>query len=217
MTASPPPTDRQALESELECGLTFLKIEVNQIVIKQLLDYLALLEKWNKVHNLTAIRDQHQMVSTHLLDSLAVLPHLPGGPLLDVGTGAGLPGIPLAMVRQDLAVTLLDNSQKRVAFLRQAIADFHLGNVQAVCHKVETWFPQMRFTCIISRAYAEIARFIESSQHLLAENGIFAAMKGRYPDDEINAIPPGFGVRKTIELAVPGLEAERHLILIGRA
>ena len=217
MTASPLPTDRQALESELECGLTFLKIQVNQIVTKQLLDYLALLEKWNKVHNLTAIRDQHQMVSTHLLDSLTVLPHLPEGPLLDVGTGAGLPGIPLAMVRQDLAVTLLDNSQKRVAFLRQAIADFHLSNVQAVCHKVETWFPQMRFNCIISRAYAEIARFIESSQHLLAEDGVFAAMKGRYPDDEIKAIPPGFGVRTTIELAVPGLEAERHLILIGRA
>ena len=182
-----------------------------------MLDYLVLLEKWNKVHNLTAIRDQHQMVSTHLLDSLAVLPHLPEGPLLDVGTGAGLPGIPLAMVRQDLAVTLLDNSQKRVAFLRQAIADSHLSNVEAVCHKVETWFPTMRFTCIISRAYAEIARFIESSQHLLAENGIFAAMKGRYPDDEIKAIPPGFSVRTTIELAVPGLEAERHLILIGRA
>lgn len=217
MTASPLPTDRQALKSELECGLTFLKINVNQLVIKQLLDYLALLEKWNKVHNLTAIRDQHQMVSTHLLDSLTVLPHLPEGPLLDVGTGAGLPGIPLAMVRQDLAVTLLDNSQKRVAFLRQAIADFHLSNVQAVCHKVETWFPQMRFNCIISRAYAEIARFIESSQHLLAEDGVFAAMKGRYPDDEIKAIPPGFGVRTTIELAVPGLEAERHLILIGRA
>lgn len=217
MTASPLPTDRQALKSELECGLTFLKINVNQLVIKQLLDYLALLEKWNKVQNLTAIRDQHQMVSTHLLDSLTVLPHLPEGPLLDVGTGAGLPGIPLAMVRQDLAVTLLDNSQKRVAFLRQAIADFHLSNVQAVCHKVETWFPQMRFNCIISRAYAEIARFIESSQHLLAEDGVFAAMKGRYPDDEIKAIPPGFGVRTTIELAVPGLEAERHLILIGRA
>lgn len=217
MSIDSPSPDRNLLGKKLECGLTSINISLNQQVTELLLDYLDLLQKWNRVHNLTSIRDPEKMVSTHLLDSLSVLPHLPGGPILDVGTGAGLPGIPLAAADLSLQITLIESNQKKAAFLRQAIAELKLPNVQVVCQKVEQWFPPSKFPCIIARAYAEISKFIASTKHLLAGNGFFAAMKGRYPEAEIRDIPHEFLVKQVIELKVPGLDAERHLVMIGRA
>jgi 16S rRNA (guanine527-N7)-methyltransferase len=217
MTAGVTPIDRAPLAQELAHGFASINVASNQSVIELMLDYLVLIQKWNRVHNLTAVRDTKKMVSTHLLDSLSVSPHLPDGPLLDVGSGAGLPGIPLAGANRNLQVTLIEASHKKAAFLRQAVAELRLTNVEVVCQKVEEWLPSARFQCIIARAYAEISKLIESSKHLLAENGIFAAMKGRYPEAEIEAIPQEYAVRKVIELKVPGLDAERHLILIGRS
>jgi 16S rRNA (guanine527-N7)-methyltransferase len=217
MTAGVTPIDRAPLAQELAHGFASINVASNQSVIELMLDYLVLIQKWNRVHNLTAVRDTKKMVSTHLLDSLSVSPHLPDGPLLDVGSGAGLPGIPLAGANRNLQVTLIEASHKKAAFLRQAVAELRLTNVEVVCQKVEEWLPAIRFQCIIARAYAEVSKLIESSKHLLAENGLFAAMKGRYPEEEIKAIPAGYAVRKVIELKVPGLDAERHLILIGRS
>ena len=217
MSINPTLLDRTSLAAQLECGLTSVNIALNQQVIDLLLDYLDLLQKWNRVHNLTSVRDPEKMVSTHLLDSLSVLPHLPGGPILDVGSGAGLPGIPLAAANSNLQITLIEANQKKAAFLRQAIGELRLSNVQVVCEKVDEWFPPALFPCIIARAYAEISKFIETSRHLLATNGVIAAMKGRYPETEIKGIPREFEVKRIIELKVPGLDAQRHLVMIGRA
>ena len=210
-------SNRDALLQDLECGLTLLNIIINQQVKLKLVDYLIFMEKWNQIHNLTAIRDPKLMVSTHLLDSLSVIPHIPSGILLDVGTGAGMPGIPLALTNPELQITLIESSQKRVAFLRQVASDLQIPNIKIVCEKVEMWKPNERFACIISRAFAEISKFVVSSGHLLAEDGVIAAMKGRFPQAEIESLPAGYRVNKIIELVVPGLNAERHLILIGRA
>ena len=217
MMAESTKSERDRLVPVLECGLTSLKIDTSQAIRNALLDYLELLEKWNRVHNLTAIRTAEAMVSTHLLDSLSVLPYLPRGELLDVGTGGGLPGIPLALVNGQLSVTLIESNQKKAAFLRQAVGELAIPNATVVCENVNQWHSPRKFACIISRAFAEISKFIASSRHLLAGGGIFAAMKGRYPDEEIKSIPEGFVLKQAIELNVPGLNAARHLLIIGRA
>ena len=183
----------------------------------KLLQYLALLEKWNQVYNLTAIRDTGRMVSGHLLDCLSVVPYLTGTRMLDAGSGAGFPGIPIAVARPDIQVALLDSNQKKAAFLRQAVADLQLKNAIVVCERVEAWHAGEKFDFIISRAFAEIAEFIALTKHLLAPRGVFVAMKGVYPFEEIERLPPDFRVRQTHALAVPGLEGERHLVLIERA
>ena len=211
------PIQHKQLAQQLECGLTSMKISMDHGIQILLLDYLKLLQKWNRVYNLTAVRDLEKMVSTHLLDSLAVLPHLPKGHILDVGAGAGLPGIPLAAATPSNQFSLIESNQKKSAFLRQAVAELKLANVRVFCLKVEDWLPPMKFNCIIARAYAELSKFIESSKHLLAPEGIFAAMKGRYPAAELEHIPKGYAAQKVIELQVPGLDAARHLVLVGRA
>lgn len=182
-----------------------------------LMQHIVLLEKWNRVHNLTAVRDRAKAVGVHLLDSLSVVPHLPGLRLLDAGSGAGFPGIPIAVARPDIEIELLDSNHKKYAFLRQAIAELGLKNATAVCERVESWSTDARFDCIVSRALAEIAEVVVWVEPLLAPGGVIAAMKGVYPFEEIERLPPGFRVRKVQALAVPGLGAERHLVLIERA
>jgi 16S rRNA (guanine527-N7)-methyltransferase len=177
---------------------------------------LGLLEKWNRVYNLTAIRDPGQMVSQHILDSLAILPHLGGRTLLDVGSGAGLPGIPIAIATPERAVTLLDSNQKKAAFLQQAVAELHLTNATVCRERIEAWHTERRFDVIVSRAFAELAEFVAAAAHLLATGGVLAAMKGVYPDEEIARLPDGFRVRAANRIAVPGLAAARHLILVER-
>jgi 16S rRNA (guanine527-N7)-methyltransferase len=205
------------LGRRLEKGVVELGLALGRSERSKLLQYLALLEKWNQVYNLTAIRDRGKMVSGHLLDCLAVVPYLTGARMLDAGSGAGLPGIPVAVARPDLQVALLDSNQKKAAFLRQAVADLQLKNATVVCERLEAWDAGEKFDLIISRAFAEIAEFIALATHLLAPGGVFAAMKGIYPFEEIERLPPGFRVQQVHAFAVPGLEAERHLVLIERA
>jgi len=155
------------------------------------------------------------MVSHHLLDSLAVAPHLHAKRLLDVGSGAGLPGIPLALVRPETHVTLLDSNHKKAAFLNQAVIELKLKNAEVIGERVESWQAQKRFDVIISRAFSDMGEFVRITRHLLAPGGLFAAMKGLYPYEEIEKLPPGCKVRQVLPLAIPGLEGARHLVLIG--
>ena len=205
------------LGRRLEKGVAELGLALGGGGRNKLIQYLALLEKWNQIYNLTAIRGGEKMVTGHLLDCLAVIPYMTGTRVLDAGSGAGFPGIPLAVARPDIQVALLDSNHKKAAFLRQAVAELQLKNVTVVCERVETWNAVEKFDCIISRAFAEIAEFIALTRHLLAPGGVLAAMKGVYPFEEIERLPPDFRLRQVHAFAVPGLEAERHLVLIERA
>ncbi len=205
------------LGRRLEEGLAELDLALGGEARAKLLEYLALLEKWNKVYNLTAIRDAEKMVSGHLLDCLAVVPYVSGAHVLDAGSGAGFPGIPLAVAKPDAQVVLLDSNHKKTAFLKQAVAELQLKNASVVCERVESWRPAEKFDCIISRALAEIAEFITLTMHLLAPGGVLVAMKGVHPFEEIGRLPRNFRVIHVRRLAVPGLGAERHLVLIERA
>ena len=200
----------------LEMGAAELGLALGRGERNKLLQYLALLEKWNQAFNLTAIRDVGRMVSGHLLDCLSVVPYLTGTRMLDAGSGAGFPGIPVAVAKPDIQVVLLDSNQKKTAFLRQAVADLQLKNATVVCERVEAWRTGEKFDFIISRAFAEIAEFVALTEHLLAPGGVFAAMKGVYPFEEIERMPPNLRVRQSHALAIPGLDAERHLVLIER-
>ncbi|MEO7402531.1 MAG: 16S rRNA (guanine(527)-N(7))-methyltransferase RsmG, partial [Burkholderiales bacterium] len=180
-------------------------------------EYVALIDKWNQVHNLTAIRGRANMITQHLLDSLAIQPFVVGRRrLLDVGTGAGLPGIPLAIANPELAVTLLDSSRKKVAFLQQAVGLLRLTNVATTADRVEDFRASAPFEVIVSRAFADLAEFVALSAHLLAPGGRFLAMKGLHPYDEIERLPAEFSVSAVHPLHVPGLKADRHLIVIQK-
>lgn len=205
------------LERQLDSGARALGLVLSPEALARLLRHIELLEKWNRVHSLTAIRDAARAISVHLLDSLSVVRHLRGRRLLDVGSGAGFPGIPIAIARADVEIDLLDSNHKKCAFLRQAVAELGLTNARVVCERVESWRPAQRFDCIISRALGEIAEVIAWVGHLLAPGGVIAAMKGVHPLEEIARIPSEFRVRQVHALAVPGLDAERHLVLIERA
>ena len=196
----------------LAAGLTALGIALPEAAQLKLLAFRDLLLKWNRTYNLTALRDPQQVISHHLLDALAILPHVGAGPLLDVGSGGGLPGIPLAIARPDLSVTLVDTVQKKAAFLQQAAIELELKSVAVHHARVEEMRGQ--YAQISSRAFAELARFISLTHHLLAPGGRWLAMKGARPDDEIKALPAGSEVEAIIPLAVPGLDAERHLIIL---
>lgn len=201
----------------LERGAQALGLELSSRAVEQLLAYLALMAKWNKTYNLTAVRDPLAMVSHHLLDSLAVLPHLPmpaRGTLADVGSGAGLPGIPLALVRPQWHVVLAEANQKKAAFLRQAAIELRLGNTEVHEGRVESWHPAERFALVISRAFARLGEFARACGHLPAGEGSLVAMKGALRDDELSEMS---GWRCTsVELRVPLLEAARHLVLCRR-
>jgi 16S rRNA (guanine527-N7)-methyltransferase len=203
-----------SLASELQQGINALRLKLSPQARQRLLDYLALLRKWNKVYNLTALREPQKMVSHHLLDSLAVVPHIEAQRILDVGSGAGLPGIPLAIARDDWRVTLLDSSHKKAAFLKQAAIELKLSNVTVCCERVEAWLPEQKFELIISRAFSDLAEFVTLSKHLLHEGGRFAAMKGVYPHEEIAQLPSSYRLERVIPLTIPGLKAQRHLVMV---
>ena len=200
---------------QLKRGLIALGLTLERDTQQRLLDYLALIEKWNRVYNLTAIREPEKMVSHHLLDSLAVAPHLHARRLLDVGSGAGLPGIPLALANPAMHVTLLDSNHKKAAFLSQALIELKLKNAVVCSERVEAWQTQDRFDVIISRAFSDMGEFVRVTRQLLAPGGMFAAMKGLHPYEEIDKLPPDCSVRQVLPLAIPGLEGARNLVLIG--
>jgi 16S rRNA (guanine527-N7)-methyltransferase len=196
----------------LAAGLATLGIDLPGAAQQQLLAFRDLLLKWNKTYNLTALRDPDQAISHHLLDSLAILPHVGAGALLDVGSGGGLPGIPLAIARPELAVSMVDTVQKKTTFLQQAVIELALKNVTVHHARVEAMPGQ--YAQISSRAFAELGLFVSLTRHLLAPGGRWLAMKGVRPDEEIQALPADVTVEAIIPLTVPGLAAERHLIIL---
>jgi len=200
-------------EAALDRGLAELGLALPDPARGQLLRYLELLSKWNRTYNLTAIRDTGQMVSHHVLDSLAVVPHLARGRLADVGSGAGLPGIPIAIAQPERDVVLNDASEKRAAFLRQAVIELALPNARVHAGRVEHWQPRERFAVVISRAFAQLAQFIAACRHLLAPGGVLAAMKGVLPVGELARAPTDAHCDQVVQLTVPLLGEARHLVL----
>jgi len=206
----------QPLLQPLSDGITALKLSVPAQAQQQLLDYIALLHKWNRVYNLTAIRDLNHMISHHVLDSLAALPALPEHALrlLDVGSGGGMPGLPFAIARPQWTVTLLDSNHKKTAFLQQAAIDLGLTNVTVMTARVEAYQPAMQFDVITSRAFSSLRDFVQLTRHLLAEQGRYAAFKGTSPSEEIAQLPADVVVDTPLALQVPGIQAERHLVMM---
>jgi len=207
-------TARAALQARLEQGIAALGLALPASAVQRLLDYQALLERWNAAYNLTAVRDPAEMVTRHLLDSLAILPYVQGETLADLGTGPGLPGIPLAIAAPGRQILLVDSNGKKVRFLREAIRALQLDGVRAVQSRVED--VEGTFDCITARAFASLADMLGWGGHLLAPGGVWLAMKGKAPDEELPGVPSGFAVRGIHALAVPGLDAERSLVVLGR-
>jgi 16S rRNA (guanine527-N7)-methyltransferase len=203
-----------SVQQQLAAGIAALDLALPAGAEAKLLDYLALLDKWNRVYNLTAVRDPERMVSHHLLDSLATVPFFQGESALDVGSGGGLPGIPLAIARPALRVTLIDSIAKKTAFLLQVKAELGLSNLAVVTGRVEDYRPDARFDVITSRAFSDLKEFVTLTRHLLKPSGHWLAMKGLYPHEEIAALPPGVKVSADHAIMVPGLEASRHLIVL---
>lgn len=203
------------LAQPLASGLSALGLDLNSAQQQKLLDYVALIAKWNKVYNLTAVREPEAMITQHLLDSLTVLPHLKQVTrLIDIGTGAGLPGIPLAIARPELQITLLDSIHKKTTFLRQACLELGLTNAEVVCERVEHFQPKLGYEAVISRAFADLGEFARLTAHLLAKGGKLYAMKGIYPHEELGRLPQQFKLEEVIPLTVPGMDANRHLVIL---
>ena len=198
---------------QLAVGIAAMKLDIGEPQQQKLLAYLALLQKWNKNYNLTALRDEAKMVSYHLLDSLTLLPYIRNvQTLADIGSGGGMPGIPAAICRPDLQMTLVDANTKKTAFLQQAAIELGLDNVSVFAGRVENL--HQTADIITSRAFAELADFVSLTRHLLHENSIWAAMKGAYPQDELFRLPENVEAYQTDRLSVPMLDAERHMVLL---
>lgn len=213
MSPSPSPYRRaRDPRAPLEAGLDALGLGAD--LADPLLVYLAELQKWNAAYNLTAIRDPDEMVVKHLLDSLVLLPHVEGR-LLDVGAGAGLPGIPLAIANPGLDVTVLDSNGKKVRFMRHAVRTLGLANVTVAEARAEAFRAEQPFGCIVSRAFASLADFFSGTEALLAPGGQWVAMKGKLDPEELAAVPARFVIRGTHRLQVPGLDEERHAVIAG--
>ena len=201
----------------LAAGAQQLGVKLDEKQQRQLLDYLTLMHKWNGVYNLTAIRDPEQMLIQHLLDSLAVVPAFETAQqVLDVGAGAGLPGIVLAIAQPDISVALIDTVQKKTAFLNQVKSELGLSNVTVHSGRVEHLPSARKYDVITSRAFASLSDFVTWSGHLLSENGCFLAMKGANPQEEIEQLPANWQVTEIRPLAVPELNAQRHLVVMGK-
>ncbi|GMR07875.1 MAG: 16S rRNA (guanine(527)-N(7))-methyltransferase RsmG [Gammaproteobacteria bacterium] len=210
---------RHQLEAQLSTGID--KLDLDPLLPKDtraaLVQFVLLLEKWNKTYNLTAVREPLQMVSRHLLDSLVVLPYLQGERIIDVGCGAGLPGIPLALASPDRQFVLLDSNSKKTRFVLQAVAELGLANVAVVQCRIEAYSPDKAFDTVIARAFSSPGDLIPLTQHLLAAGGNILAMQGKLTDEKKIQLPNSCEIKEIVELSVPGLDAERHLLWIRQA
>ncbi|QBB72265.1 16S rRNA (guanine(527)-N(7))-methyltransferase RsmG [Pseudolysobacter antarcticus] len=195
-------------------GLAALRLSPKSETIDQLLEYVALLARWNATYNLTSVRDPRDMLVRHILDSLAIAPYLRGANLADVGSGPGLPGIPLALLFPEREFVLIDANGKMARFMREAVRALGLSKVRIEQQRVEA--VQGSFDCVTARAFASLADMLALGGQLLAADGIWLALKGRYPEDEISALPVGFELAGSERLQVPGLDAERHLIIVRK-
>ena len=205
------------MTAALVAGLSALELDADIATRAMLAQYIALLDKWNRTHNLTAIRDPEQMVTHHLLDSLAVLGHLPKQAhlrVLDIGSGGGLPGIPLAIARQDWRIVLLDSNHKKAAFLRQAAIELKLANVEVCAVRVQDYTADFLFDVVISRAFSDLATFATVARRLVARGGRLVAMKGLFPHEELRELPPDIVVAEVPAIRVPGLDGQRHLVIM---
>ena len=202
-------------QQALELGIKTLGLSCSSQQIEQLLAYLEMLQRWNKAYNLTAIREPIQMVRLHLLDSLAIHPYVQGVKyIIDVGTGPGLPGIPLAILNPNINFTLLDSNGKKTRFLFQAINDLSLANAKEINHRVEKYQPEQSFDIVLSRAFSSISDMLTQCDHLVSDSGCFLAMKGKKPDSELSQITKDYKVVDLSHINVPQVDSERHLIKI---
>jgi 16S rRNA (guanine527-N7)-methyltransferase len=193
-----------------------LGLSLGESAQEKLIRYLQLLEKWNKAYNLTAVRKPEEMVTHHLLDSLAVYPHIVGPRILDVGSGAGLPGIPLAIAQPDWHIEMLDSNNKKTRFITQAISELGVENASVVHARAEEYHPEKPYDTVISRAYSSAEKMIQTAGQHCAKEGCLLLMKGAYPVAELEQVPETFRVTEVFALQVPGLDAERHLVKIVR-
>ncbi|MEP1217512.1 MAG: 16S rRNA (guanine(527)-N(7))-methyltransferase RsmG [Marinobacter sp.] len=203
-------------QRQLSQGLADLNLELNDASQHQLLAFLALLNKWNRAYNLTAVREPRDMVSRQLLDSLSIRPFVTADHLLDVGAGGGLPGIPLAIALPKKRFTLLDSNSKKTRFLTQCVLELGLKNVDIIHGRAESCDPAIQYRQISSRAFTALDNIVSWCGHLLADEGEFLAMKGQFPDDEVAALPSGWQVKSRHSLSVPGSDGDRHLLVIRR-
>ena len=203
-------------ESMLRAGLNRLNLDTDPITVKSLFEFIGLLNKWNRVYNLTSVRTFDSMVSAHLLDCLAVGAYLQGMRILDVGSGAGLPGIPLAVCFSDKRFKLLDSSAKKTRFMLQAASEIALGNVSIEQTRIERYRPRHQFDTVVCRAFGSVERFIAAAGPLARRSGRMLAMKGRYPVGELVGLPKGYDLVAVHKLDVPSLHAQRHLVEIVR-
>lgn len=207
------------LEALLIDGLAEMQeLPADQSLLKrQLLQYIALLVKWNATHNLTAVKTPEAMITRHLLDSLSVLPHISGPNIVDVGSGGGFPGIPIALARPEWQITLVESNSKKAAFLKQTVLELNMPNVRVLHQRVEKVNLQEKINTVISRAFSSLSRFAQSSSLLCEKNPEscrLVAMKGNFPDLELMQLPPEFAVERIIAITVPKLKAKRHLIVM---
>jgi 16S rRNA (guanine527-N7)-methyltransferase len=204
-------------QQELELGIKTLGLNCSTHQVEQLIAYLEMLQRWNKAYNLTAIREPIQMVRLHLLDSLAVHPFIKDAKdIIDVGTGPGLPGIPLAILNPDINFTLLDSNGKKTRFLFQAINDLSLANAREINQRVEKYQPKQLFDIVLSRAFSSISDMLTQCNHLVSDSGCFLAMKGKKPDSELSQIAKDYKVVDLSQINVPQVDSERHLIKITK-
>lgn len=205
-----------SLLSHLEVLLDKASIVLSDQQKHQLVRLVKLLDKWNKAYNLTSVRDPQEMLVKHILDSIVIAPYLQGQHFIDVGTGPGLPGLPLAIVQPDKQFVLLDSLGKRIRFIRQVVMELGLTNVTAVQSRVEDYQPAISFDGVLSRAFASLQDMLSWCHHLPAEHGVFLALKGQYPHDELAVLPPEFALVDSHRLSVPELDAERHIIIVKK-
>lgn len=204
------------LLTHLQAYLVKMGLSVEQAKVEKLVAFVQLMDKWNKAYNLTSVRDPKEMLIKHIVDSIVITPHLSGQHYIDVGTGPGLPGIPLAIMLPDTQFVLLDSLGKRIRFIKQVTHELGLPNVQAVQSRVEAFHQHVPYDGVLSRAFASIKDMLHWCQHLVDSQGTFLALKGQFPAEEMDEIPANFKVCEVVKLDVPGLDAQRHLVKIQK-